>query len=179
MKERDELTPENRQPATEETKNEFLKLIDLLTERGYIDHRGSRSKEYKLKDGRSVHLFYNSRSAMKDLEEVTDNPTQAQVNLMQTISDYRMRMTVYYLRRRGQLEQHTGIRDLKKEQQQAKEMLERLNSGEDFQEETLKRLAELEEKIDSMNQAVELGLAFVSEADLRTVNGILQSLPKQ
>ncbi len=179
MKEREELTPENRQPATGESKEEFLNNVDCLTERGYVGEQGSRLKEYDLKDGRKIELFYNSAEGMRGVEEFTDDPTKAQMNLLEPMNgnDNNLKMTTCYLKRSGAVEQHISLRDLNKDRERHMKSLEKLEGGgDDFREEIMKFLEEIKHIKKSMEQATQLGLAFVSEADLRSMNEILRAL---
>lgn len=177
MKERDELRPENRQPASQASKDEFVNSVDLLTEKGYASPTGYRLSEYQLSEDKKAQLFYHSAEGMKNIEHVSEDPTHIQINIVKTISEDELRMTCYYLKRSGALEQHTGIRNLKKERE---EEFTRLAMEERGERNLFDELMKIKEKIDevgrNMAQSVAMGLAFVSEADLSEINKILREL---
>jgi len=176
LKERDELTSEGRTPATQEAKDEFLNNVDLLTEKGYVSDCGYRINSYDLQDGRKVELTYYSEKAMAEVESV-DDPTKAQMNLLEPVDADRFRMRCCYLKRGGNLEQHTSVRDLKKMREQAMGDIGGLpRSDDEYRKELEQLLEEVRHTMKSMEQAAQLGLAFVSEADLKAFNEILRVL---
>lgn len=65
---RPEVDPEHI-PVSQETKDEFLMLVDELTERGYVDpylNQAPRMESIKLKDGRMLNLsFYPNNDPSK------------------------------------------------------------------------------------------------------------------
>lgn len=187
MKERDELRPENREPATQASKEEFANNVDILTEKGYISASGERTKGYDMRGGRAVELFYYSAEAMQDRERFEDDPMKVHMNLLVPIDDHRSKMTAYYFRRSGAIEQYVSVRNFREMQEEGMRWLQAMQLSDTFPPEDPKLNRELVEGaesklegvrqvIKSMEEAKTLGLSFVSEADLSEINEILRKL---
>ena len=175
-KERLEYSPEDKQEASQESKDEFLYNIDVLTARSStVLAQGSRLDGYEMEDGRSLSVFYTPESKLD--ESISDDPVRAQLNITEYIDEKTRKTILYYLRKSGAIDRHAQVEDPKKEFEEDSQRDEALDRGEVSVGDSLVEMTKKAKHIIRIQEEEkEMGLAFVSEAELKKINSMLKEV---